>query len=131
MEETKDIKKLEDIKKLVDTFYEKVRRDELLAPIFNERIQEHWPQHLEKMYTFWQTVLLNEKTYYGTPFPPHAQLPVSKSHFERWIELFNITVDELFQGEKSKEAKWRAEKMADMFQSKIEYYKARGFKHLL
>lgn len=131
MEETKDIIKLEDIKKLVDTFYERVRRDELLAPIFNERILERWPQHLEKMYTFWQTVLLNEKTYCGSPFPPHAQLPVSESHFERWIELFNITVDELFQGEKSKEAKWRAEKMADMFQSKIEYYKARGFKHLL
>ena len=39
MGETKDITTLEDIKTLVDAFYEKVRRDELLSPIFNERIQ--------------------------------------------------------------------------------------------
>ena len=52
MEETKDILTLEDIKILVDAFYEKVRQDELLAPIFNERIQDRWPQHLEKMYAF-------------------------------------------------------------------------------
>ena len=39
MEETKDIMTLGDIKKLVNNFYEKVRNDELLAPIFNERIQ--------------------------------------------------------------------------------------------
>src|SRR5436190_13745093 len=43
MKETKDIMTLEDIRKLVDTFYEKVRQDALLAPIFNERIQNGWP----------------------------------------------------------------------------------------
>src|SRR5688500_13422400 len=84
MEETKDIITLEDIKTLVDAFYEKVKKDELLAPIFNERIQDRWPQHLKKMYAFWQTVLLDERTYVGSPFPPHAQLPVDHSHFKRW-----------------------------------------------
>ena len=131
MEVTKDIMTLEDIKTLVNTFYEKVRQDELLAPIFNEQIQDHWPQHLEKMYAFWQTVLLDERTYLGSPFPPHAQLPVDHSHFQRWMELFIITADTLFRGEKAKEAKWRAGKMAEMFESKIEYYKKQGFKNLL
>jgi len=131
MEKTKDIITLEDIKLLVNTFYEKVRKDELLAPIFNERIQDRWPQHLEKMYAFWQTVLLNEKTYYGSPFPPHVQLPVNHSQFQRWMELFIATTDTLFEGEKANEAKWRAGKMAEMFESKIEYYKKQGFKNLL
>ena len=131
MEEIKDIITSADIKTLVDAFYEKVRRDELLSPIFNERIQDRWPQHLEKMYSFWQTVLLNEKTYYGSPFPPHAQLPVNHSHFQRWMRLFIETTDALFDGKKAEEAKWRAEKMAELFESKIEHYKKQGFKNLL
>ncbi len=73
-----DIVSLDDVKNLVDTFYGKVRQDELIGPIFDERIQDRWPQHLEKMYTFWQTILLGEHTYYGASFPPHAQLPVEK-----------------------------------------------------
>lgn len=131
MKDTKEIITLDDIKKLVDTFYEKVRRNELIGPIFNERIQDRWPQHLEKMYTFWQTVLLGEHTYFGSPFPPHANLPVSHKHFEKWMELFTQTLDELFTGEKAEDAKWRAGKMAEMFESKIEYYKNKPFKSLV
>ena len=131
MEEIKDIITSEDIKTLVDAFYEKVRRDELLSPIFNNRIQNRWPQHLEKMYSFWQTVLLDERTYLGSPFPPHAQLPIDHSHFQRWMKLFIETADTLFEGKKAEEAKWRAGKMAELFESKIEYYKKQGFKNLL
>lgn len=131
MEKTRDILTLEDIKSLVDAFYEKVRQDALLAPIFNERIKDNWPQHLEKMYAFWETVLLDGRTYPGSPFPPHARLPVDHSHFQRWMELFILTVDALFQGVKAYEAKWRARKMAELFESKIEYYKTQKFKDLL
>ena len=59
-----DILHLDDVKNLVDTFYSKVREDALLGPIFDERIQNRWPAHLAKMYTFWQTILLGEHTYY-------------------------------------------------------------------
>jgi hemoglobin len=119
-----EILKLDDIKLLVDSFYTKVRKDSLLSGIFNDRIQDRWPQHLEKMYRFWQTVLLEEHTYKGSPFVPHAQLPVDKKHFDKWIQLFFETIDENFVGEKANEAKWRAEKMAEMFRFKIQYYKA-------
>ena len=118
-----DILNIEDIKLLVNTFYDKVREDTLIGPIFNERIRDRWPEHLAKMYTFWQTVLLGEHTYYGTPFPPHAQLPVQHHHFQRWLSLFSQTVHELFTGEKAQEALWRADKMAEMFQYKIEHYR--------
>ena len=131
MEEIKDIITSADIKTLVDAFYEKVSRDELLSPIFNKRIQNRWPQHLQKMYSFWQTVLLDERTYIGSPFTPHAQLPIDHSHFQRWMKLFIETADTLFEGKKAEEAKWRAGKMAELFESKIEYYKKQGFKNLL
>jgi len=118
-----EILNITDVKQLVDTFYEKVREDELLNPIFNNLIQEHWPEHLEKMYRFWQTILLEEHTYFGNPFVPHAKLPVKKEHFDRWLQLFYSNTDNQFNGEKAEEAKWRAKKMAEMFQMKIEMYK--------
>lgn len=131
MKEQTDILDLEDIKVLVDAFYEKVRQDDLLANIFNTVIQDKWPVHLEKMYRFWQTVLLKDHTYYGSPFAPHAQLPVEAKHFDRWKKLFFETIDEKFSGEKAAEAKMRAEKMAEMFQMKIDYYKNKKTASLL
>lgn len=131
IQDKKDIIQLEDVKLLVDTFYGKVREDELIGPVFNDRIQDRWPQHLAKMYTFWQTVLLGEHTYYGSPFPPHAKLPVEKEHFERWLELFSQTLDELFTGEVANEAMWRANKMAEMFQYKINHYRQNATNSLI
>lgn len=130
-EEKKDILNLDDIKLLVDTFYDKVREDQLIGPIFDERIQNRWPEHLAKMYTFWQTVLLGEHTYYGSPFPPHANLPVEKEHFERWLSLFSQTLHQLFSGEIAYEAMWRANKMATMFQYKIDHYRSNSSKSLI
>lgn len=123
MAEEKDILTIADCKTLVDQFYGKVREDTMIGPIFNERIQDRWPEHLEKMYRFWQTVLLDDHTYFGSPFPPHANLPVEWQHFERWLQLFNETIDELFSGKVAEEARWRAKKMAEMFNIKIQYFK--------
>ncbi len=127
----KEILTIDDIKLLVDSFYGRVRNDEILGPIFNDVIQDRWPEHLEKMYRFWQTVLLGEHTYQGSPFVPHAQLPVDQSHFERWLGLFNDTIDAHFTGEKAEEARWRAEKMAQMFLFKIEHYRTNPQKPIL
>lgn len=131
MIEKHDILTLDDVKLLVDTFYTRVRADELLGPVFDERIQDRWPIHLDIMYRFWQTVLLGELTYQGAPGSKHITLPVGAEHFERWLLLFFITIDELFEGEKAAEAKWRSEKMADMFASKIEYYKKNQHRAIL
>ncbi len=120
-----DITNLDDVKLVVDSFYEKVRKDEQLKDVFNNVIQDRWPAHLEKMYRFWQTVLLDEHTYtyHGSPFVPHAKLPVVVEHFNQWLKLFYATVDENFAGEKADRMKWQGQRMAEMFHSKIEYYK--------
>lgn len=115
----KDIAGIHDIQLLVNNFYGKIRENELLGPIFNSRIGDRWPEHLEKMYRFWQTVLLEEHTYFGRPFPPHAKLPVAREHFETWLGLWHGTVDEHFEGPKATEAKWRGDKMAEIFLFKI------------
>jgi hemoglobin len=126
-----DISNLEDIQLLVNTFYTRIRENELLGPIFNERIGDRWPEHLEKMYRFWQTVLLEVHSYSGSPFPPHAKLPVSQQHFDTWLNLWHTTVDEFFSGEKATDAKWRGDRMAEMFMYKIEYYRNNNAKPLM
>jgi len=119
----KDIQNFDDVKLLVDSFYSKIREDALLRNIFNSVIRDRWNSHLEKMYKFWQTVLLDEPTYIGNPFLPHAKLPLNETQFNQWLVLFNETVDQHFRGEKADRMKWQGKRMAEMFLSKIEYYK--------
>jgi hemoglobin len=119
----KDIENIADIRVMVDAFYTKVRANEALGPIFHDVIQDQWAVHLEKMYRFWQTVLLEEHTYFGSPFAPHAKLPVADAHFEAWVRLFHETVDAHFQGEKAEKAKLHGQRMAEVFNYKIAYLK--------
>lgn len=121
----KDIQDLNDIKLLVDTFYGEVQKDPLIGGIFIGAIKD-WTVHLAKMYTFWQTVLFDAHTYQGRPFPPHAQLPIEAAYFDRWLSLWRATVDTYFEGKIAEDAKWRAEKMAELFLSKIEYFRQQG-----
>ncbi|PRD54730.1 group III truncated hemoglobin [Sphingobacterium gobiense] len=126
-----DIQTLDDIKSMVDTFYGRVQEDDLIGPIFNTKLEGRWRVHLEKMYTFWQTILLDEYTYQGRPFPPHAQLPIEAKHFERWLQLFDKTVNDLFEGPVADEAKNRGRKMASLFQVKLDHIRQSPFKPLL
>ncbi|HET8810794.1 MAG TPA: group III truncated hemoglobin [Flavobacteriaceae bacterium] len=129
--EKKDIETRKDIQLLVDTFYAKAREDELIGPIFNGVIKDKWPEHLEKLYRFWETVLLYKRSYRGSPFMPHSKLPIKKEHFDQWLKLFQETLDEHFTGKIADDAKWRSEKMAEMFQFKLEYYQGTDKKPLL
>lgn len=127
----RDIENIEDVQRMVNTFYAKIREDDMLGIIFNQNIQDRWPQHLDKMYRFWQTILLEEYTYDGRPFPPHAHLPIGKVHFDQWLSLFEETVHALFEGPKADEAIWRARKMATLFESKLDYIRHNSDKPFL
>ena len=126
MDGKEDISARKDIELLVDTFYGKVKVDAMIGPVFHQVIGADWTKHLERMYSFWETVLFTERTYYGNPFSKHAKLPITGIHFNRWIRLFYETVGELFQGEKADETKLRAEKMSQMFQIKLQQAREEG-----
>ncbi|WP_011578731.1 MULTISPECIES: group III truncated hemoglobin [Chelativorans] len=82
---------------VVHGFYEEIRNDDLLGPIFNGAINsEAWPHHLAKMCDFWSATLLRTKRYEGRPLPPHLAIPgLGEVHFRRWLMLFRATVDRL------------------------------------
>jgi hemoglobin len=75
--------------------------------------------------------LLEEYTYNGAPFPPHATLPIQEEHFNRWLKLWGQTVDQFFEGDVAEEAKWRGERMAGVFLSKLEYLQKYDIKPLI
>ena len=120
----RDINNRKDIELLVHCFYSKVNNDSLLSPIFNEIAAVQWEHHLPLMYDFWSTMLLGDKTYRGTPFSKHISLPINRTHFERWLQLFLETVDELFSGQVAEEAKTRARNISSVFQYKLEHIHA-------
>jgi len=102
------------IVQLVDAFYAKVRADAMLAPIFNEAIGEHWPEHLGKMYEFWATVVGGAATYKGNPMQSHMELPpLRREHFERWLALWRETADEVCPAAVAEVFKARAEFIAE------------------
>jgi hemoglobin len=115
-----DITTEDDIKLLVDSFYQKVNADNLLSPIFNDVAQVDWEEHLPTMYSFWSSLLFRSGKYRGYPWPKHAVLPVNAAHFARWLTLFKQTVDEHFAGPKAVEAKNLAASIADTFQNRMQ-----------
>lgn len=120
----KDIETAEDIRLLVDSFYEKVKQDAVIGFFFNDIARVDWSKHLPKMYAFWGSVLLGEGEYSGAPFAPHNrihhQVPIEKEHFAQWVQLFQDTVNELFSGEKANEAKTRGAYIAAVWHIKLE-----------
>ncbi len=114
----KEIENREDISKLVNAFYVRVRRDELLGPIFNNQIpNDKWPAHLEKLTDFWVTNLLGKVCFKGSPTRAHIEVDynndytIEQLHFGKWIQLWFATIDSLYEGKLAERAKNAARRM--------------------
>lgn len=95
-----DLITTEQISRLVDRFYERVRSDQELAPLFAQQMSLDWSEHLPRMKAFWRSVLLKTGEYKGKPVPAHTRMTnVDTADFERWLELFGVTVQEVFAPE--------------------------------
>lgn len=108
-----------DISKLVNVFYTKIRNNELLGPIFNSRISdEHWPEHLKTLTDFWETILFGVANFKGNPSGKHINTDknlnhsITQTHFGVWLQLWFETIDQLFEGEMAIKAKQSARKMS-------------------
>ena len=119
----KDLNSKDDIKILIDRFYEKVKSDQVIGFFFNDIAQTNWEIHLPKMYEFWSKVLFSEGDYNGNPMAIHQALhtksSLSESHFTHWVTLFHQTVDELFVGENANLIKGRAANIAAIMSTKV------------
>ncbi|HUB91030.1 MAG TPA: group III truncated hemoglobin [Dyella sp.] len=83
------------IARLVDRFYDKVRVDPLLGPVFNAAVHD-WDEHKRTLTSFWSSVALRANSYRGNPMAVHRMQPgIRTEHFERWLALWQVTTREV------------------------------------
>ncbi len=84
------------LEQLVDRFYAKVRKDEVLGPVFNAAVHD-WPEHLEKLSAFWSSVMLTTGRYKGNPMVAHLKHKsvIEPAMFDRWLGLWRETASEI------------------------------------
>ncbi len=107
----------EGLKALVDTFYARVRADPALGPIFNDAISD-WPEHLDKLATFWSSVMLTSGRYKGQPVPAHVKHKdrITPALFDRWLALWAQTTDDLMAPDAAAALQDRARRIAQSLQ---------------
>jgi hemoglobin len=120
---TKDIQGIEDIRVLIDYFYQQVINDPMIGYIFTDSIRVNWARHLPVMYSFWENTLFYTGGYVGNPMMIHQRIhhlvQLRPEQFDRWTTLFCASVDTLFNGEKAELAKQRALSIAAIMKIKI------------
>ncbi len=119
----KEITTSEDIELLVETFYGRVQKDEVLGPIFNDVARVDWEHHLPVMITFWESLLLKSRGYRRNTLQPHLEVfqkvDFHPEQMERWLKLFDQTLDDCFEGSNAEKAKGWARGIAHNLQKHI------------
>jgi len=111
-----DILNRADVVNLLREFYSIAIKDDVIGTKFTHLAMD---EHIEIIADFWDSILFGKTRYQGDPFSKHIPLNLHPEHFERWLKLFNDTVDRMFRGSNSDEAKHRALTIARVFQFKL------------
>lgn len=83
------------LSQMVEQFYARVQADDMLGPIFAQRITD-WPHHLAHMKKFWRSIMLKTGEFSGNPMMKHAVITkIDNPEFSHWLKLFAETLDEL------------------------------------
>lgn len=108
----------EDIRRLVHTFYGRVREDETIGPIFEAHVGD-WDGHLANLCDFWSSVTLRTQRYEGRPLRAHFRLGLRPEHFDRWLDLFEATAREVLPVKAVPVFADRARRIADSFEMSV------------
>ncbi len=124
MDINRDIETRSDIDTFIRAFYEKVIHDPEIGIIFTKIFPLNWEHHIPLITDFWETILLDHPVYKKNAMQVHYEMnrkfPLTQKHFDAWLRLFNITLDEHFTGEKVLLAKKRAAGIAQLMQVKMQ-----------
>ena len=118
-----DIENREDLLQLVTSFYDKLLADPSISYLFTDVAKIDLDHHLPVLVDFWDMILFHSDTYQKNAMRLHmilnSQSPLNAEHFKTWLRYFNATLDELFEGEITEQAKQRAQSIATVMQLKI------------
>ena len=121
--EKKDIENREDLEKMLEAFYKKAFKDDLISHFFIEVVPLNLETHIPLITDFWESVLFDRRGYRKNVMEIHLDISkkskIEKAHLDRWVKIFSETVDEMFEGAKASLAKQRAMSIATMMNIKI------------
>ena len=102
---------------VVRRFYERVRQDPDLAPIFNDAIG-NWDHHLYLLTNFWSSVILTSGRYKGNPMAAHWKHAsrISPPLFQRWLALWAESTAEFLDPAEAADIQSKAQRIAASLQ---------------
>ena len=101
----------DDVVRLVDAFYDRVRVDPVLGPVFNPAVHD-WDAHKATLVQFWSSIMLGTREYRGNPMAAHLPHPIVDGHFGRWLALWRDTAHRVLQAEQAEAFYQRAQRIA-------------------
>ena len=126
----RDIETRDDVETLVRAFYGKALTDPIIGFIFTDVAKLDLEEHVPQITAFWETILLGAESYRGGVFGKHADVHLKvglrRGHFERWLQLWFGTVDELFRGERANLAKVHALRVGQAFHHRLQGFPTPG-----
>ena len=117
----------DDIARLVPRFYERVRADAVLGPIFDGAIDD-WPHHLGKLEAFWSSVMLTSGRYKGQPMVAHLRHAddMTRDNFARWLALWGEVTNEVLGPVVAELFKEKAGRIAESLQLGVQFHRQRA-----
>jgi hemoglobin len=109
------------IERLVRLFYQTLIRDEIVGVYFIRALgsdlkNDKWYEHLHTLDKFWMMVMKGEKGYVGDPLLPHIFLgEIPPQAFERWVEVFRQSANQLFEPPIANKFTHKAQTLANQF----------------
>lgn len=102
------------LERLIPLFYERVRADAEIGPIFNDAVAD-WPGHLERLVAFWSSVMLKSGRYKGSPMAAHLKhrSRITPAMFDRWLAIWTATTDELMSARAAAALQNKAARIAE------------------
>lgn len=122
----RDIETKEDLVFLMEAFYSKMLKDEVVGYIFTDVAKLDLKKHLPSLANFWENMLLNANGYKKDVMGIHLNLnqqeTLKPEHFDRWLFLLNQTIDSYFKGTLAEKMKQRASQIASTMKAKLELF---------
>ncbi|MBB4858602.1 hemoglobin [Novosphingobium chloroacetimidivorans] len=111
-----------EIRPVVERFYDRIRGDEALGPVFGAAVHD-WDDHHARLADFWSSVMLTSGRYKGNPVALHLRHAdaLTPAAFERWLTLWAATTQEMLPPPVARAMQAKAARIGESLQLAIRY----------
>jgi len=124
MSNLRDVASKDDLERIIFQFYKVAIKDEHIGHYFTDVVQLNLELHLPIIVSFWESSLFRIGSYSNDTLEVHRMINTKHAFkavdFDRWLTLFNQTIDQLYAGNIAETMKTRASSIAMVMQLKLK-----------